>query len=84
MVVETLELSFQSNGNLSLSNNSYIAVLIIAGALTGNIVAEFIDYHWKQVAELKQPRSRQSSIAFGGQIAIISEDKKVEIMVISN
>ena len=58
--------------------------VLFLGALTGNIVAEFRDYQWKQVAELKQPRSWPSSIAFGGQTVIIDEDKKVEIMVISN
>ena len=47
------------------------AVFIIGGHTTGNIVAEFRDYKWKHVADLKQARSRHSSITFGSQTIII-------------
>ena len=47
------------------------AVFIIGGYNTGNIVAEFRDYKWKHIADLKQARSRHSSIAFGSQTIII-------------
>ena len=39
--------------------------------ITGNIVAEFRDYQWKHIADLRQPRSRHSSIALGSQTIII-------------
>ena len=47
------------------------AVFIIGGHHTGNIVAEFRDNQWQQVATLKQGRSRHGSITFGGQTVII-------------
>ena len=47
------------------------AVFIIGGHDTGNIVAEFRDWTWRQVATLKQGRSRHSSIVLGSQTIII-------------
>ena len=47
------------------------AVFIIGGHHTGNIVAEFRDNQWQQIATLKQGRSRHGSITFGGQTVII-------------
>ena len=47
------------------------AVFIIGGYHTGNIVAEFRDDKWQQIATLKQGRSRHGSITFGGQTVII-------------
>ena len=51
--------------------NTADAVYIIGGHVTGHIVAEFRDYQWKHVADLKQGRSRHGSIAFGDQTIII-------------
>ena len=53
------------------TTNTAEAVFIIGGHHTGNIVAEFRDDRWQQVATLKQGRSRHGSITFGGQTVII-------------
>ena len=47
------------------------AVFIIGGHDTGNIVAEYKDDKWRQVATLKQGRSRHSTIVLGSQTIII-------------
>ena len=47
------------------------AVFIIGGYHTGNIVAEFKDFTWQQVATLRQARSRHASITLGRQTIII-------------
>ena len=63
---------FSTNGIYHYSTtNTPDAVFIIGGAVTGQIVAEFRDYQWKHIADLRQPRSRHSSIALGSQTIII-------------
>ena len=47
--------------------------------ITGNIVAEFRDYQWKHIADLRQPRSRHSSIAFGSQTIIIGGEHEFSL-----
>ena len=47
------------------------AVYIIGGAHTGNIIAEFtLESSWRQLPDLKQPRSRHRSITMGSQMII--------------
>ena len=54
------------------------AVFIIGGHVTGNIVAEFRDNQWKQVATLRQGRSRHSSISLGVQTIIIGGEHSAD------
>ena len=54
------------------------AVFIIGGHVTGNIVAEFRDNQWKQVATLKQGRSRHSSISLGVYTFIIGGEHSAD------
>ena len=47
------------------------AVYIIGGLFTTNIVAEFKNDQWLQLADLKQGRYGHGSITIGGQTMII-------------
>ena len=51
--------------------NLFLQATIIGGHDTGNIVAEYKDDKWRQVATLKQGRSRHSTIVLGSQTIII-------------
>ena len=53
------------------TTNTDDAVFIIGGHHTGNIVAEFRDWTWRQVATLKQGRSHHASITLGTKTIII-------------
>ena len=56
---------------VTISQHNYFCQDYYTTLITGNIVAEFRDYQWKHIADLRQPRSRHSSIALGSQTIII-------------